>query len=159
MSRELSARLALFARLNPKIYDVIPRGPQWRLDAVALNPQPLPPKERATEAVVMATAQTAMDIANAAVTASALGLDHRSVIGEALVGWCGNEPRVFPWPVKWPWWWPWPEPDPEPWYRVEDIRATAAVVFVEFAERLHPENEVRPTLLDAAQQLGKAAGL
>ena len=37
--------LAIIGKRIPAIYDVIPHGPQWRLAQVALNPQPLPPRE------------------------------------------------------------------------------------------------------------------
>ncbi len=161
MSIELSTRLALFARVDPAIYDHIPRGPLSRFEVVALNPQPLPPKALMAEAALAATAHTAAKIADAAIVAEALGLDAADVVRRAVSDWCGNEPRQLPWPKHWPWWWSWPEPEPEPepWWRAEDMRAVAALVFSQVAERMEPASKVRGILQDGAMTLAEAAGI
>jgi len=70
-----SPLFSIFARIDPKIYDIIPRGPQ-RLEQIALrggeamlNPQPLPPKE----AYLVASVELAHDVARAAAIAEAAG--------------------------------------------------------------------------------------
>ena len=109
--------------------------------------------------MLLATASTAAAVTQSAILASALGLDHRNVVFEAVKGWCGNEPRVIPWPTTWPFPFPWPEPDPEPWYRIEDIRLTAALVLHDVALRMHPDSDVRATLMEGAFELADSAGI
>jgi len=155
MHKELSDRLAFFARLNPAIFDVIQ---QWRGSRLVneLNPQPLPPKE--VRVAHMAAAQTARAVADTVIAASALGIDFRPMLEETIRGWCGNEPRPFP-PKNWPWPWPWPDPDPEPWYDVADIRAVGAVVLQGIAGQFGPGSEIGGALHDASLELAAAAGL
>ena len=98
-----SRLLAIIGRRFPAIYDVIPRGPQGRLAAVALNPQPLPPAELG--------AALAAEFIQAAWFTERFGLDVGRVF-EDLDDWCPTRPkRRFKLP---PWWPPIPDPDPHP---------------------------------------------
>ncbi|MCE4556033.1 hypothetical protein [Pelomonas cellulosilytica] len=100
--------LAIIGRRLPAIYDVIPRGPQGlaglheRVNAAALNPQPLPP-----EALGAALAQ---EFAHTAWTADRLGLAWKNV-AQDLDDWCPTRPHKIKFPIHWP---PIPEPDPQP---------------------------------------------
>lgn len=97
MTRKL---LEIIGRRLPAIYDVIPRGPQHLLDAVALNPQPLPPREHG--------AAVAVELLRAGWNAERLGHDPGLMFLD-LDDWCPTRPK----PPKVPWWWP-PVPDPDP---------------------------------------------
>jgi hypothetical protein len=98
-----SRLLAIIGRRIPAIYDVIPRGPQGRLAAVALNPQPLPPHELG--------AALAAEYIQVNWLAERFGLDLGRV-AQDLDDWCPTRPkRRFKLP---PWWPPIPEPDPQP---------------------------------------------
>ena len=95
-----SRLLAIIGRRIPAIYDVIPRGPQARLAAVALNPQPLPPHEIG--------AAVAAEFIHAVWLADRSGQDGGRVFDE-LDDWCPTKPKRLKLP---PWWPPGPEPDP-----------------------------------------------
>lgn len=99
MTRKL---LEIIGRRLPAVYDVIPRGPLHLLDAVALNPQPLPPREHG--------AAVAAEFLRAAWTANRHGLDP-GVVFEELDDWCPTRPKKIKLP---PWWPPVPDPDPHP---------------------------------------------
>jgi hypothetical protein len=100
--------LALIGRRHPAIFDIIPHGPLvgpvWgdRGSAVALNPQPLPPRELG--------AAMAVEFIRTAWFADRFGLDQGIVFNE-LEDWCPTVPRR---PKLPPWWPPVPEPDPPP---------------------------------------------
>jgi hypothetical protein len=95
--------LAIIGRRLPAIYDVIPRGPQFRFAEVALNPQPLPPFWANELGVAIAA-----EFAHTAWMADRFGLDLGVVLNE-LDDWCPTVPKK----VKFPRWWP-PIPEPEP---------------------------------------------
>ncbi len=100
--------LALIGRRYPAVYDVIPHGPllgqvwgNWGSE-VALNPQPLPPRELG--------AAMAVEFMRTVWYADRFGLDQGIVFNE-LEDWCPTVPRR---PKLPPWWPPVPEPDPPP---------------------------------------------
>src|SRR4051794_41888083 len=100
----LDRLLAVLSRINPAVWDaIIPHGPVQahavtarRLSpgaAVALNPQPLPPKE----ALLLESAAVARDIAFAAVSAEAAGNDAAGrPPARAGDHWGGTHPRPRP---------------------------------------------------------------
>ncbi len=81
-------KLAFLAHLNPRIWEVVGGGPAFRrvADAVALNPQPLPPAELGYHQVV------AMGVA-----AIAAGDGGARTFMQDLDDWCGTG-----WPRRWP---------------------------------------------------------
>lgn len=100
--------LALIGRRYPAVYDVIPHGPllgpvwgSWGSE-VALNPQPLPPRELG--------AAMAVEFMRTAWFADRFGFNQGTVLNE-LEDWCPTVPRR---PKLPPWWPPVPEPDPPP---------------------------------------------
>ena len=102
--------LAVLGRINPAVWDAIfPHGPVGPAGRVALNPQPLPPKE----AMLRASAEVAHDIASAAGSAEADGGEPGRLVSQVIDDWCGTRPRPFPWPHPFPFPWP-PEPEPHP---------------------------------------------
>ena len=139
----LIVTLARLGRLNPAIWDfIVPRGPVAAGQArafskgseVELNPQPIPPGRQ----LLLAAAMTARDLANAAVTAEALGIDPASVLDEAIDDWCGTKPRPgfpIPWPRPWPFPWP-PDPDPGTDWDVAGMRVVGALTLAAEASRL-----------------------
>jgi len=115
--------LAIIGRRIPAIYDVIPRGPQDRLAAVALNPQPLPPHELG--------AAIAAEFAHNAWLADRFGLD-MGLAFKDLDDWCptGRQKLKLP-----PWWPPIPEPEPHPEWLIDfhlGFAARLAAVSAEF---------------------------
>jgi hypothetical protein len=94
--------LEIIGRRLPAIYDVIPHGPLARLDRVALNPQPLPPRELG--------AALASEFIRAAWLAERLGGDAGRAFDD-LDDWCPTVPKRIKLP---PWWPPLPDPDPDP---------------------------------------------
>jgi hypothetical protein len=149
--------LMVIGRINPRAWDaLIPHGPAIRqasrFERVALNPQPLPPRE----AFLVAAAQLANEVVRAAV---ALGgrEGNAGLVSELVDDWCGT-----PWPRRWPWPWPGPRPDddgrgpqPDPW-DIATARAIGAIVFASTASRLGP-GELRDVFERSAEQLAEAA--
>jgi hypothetical protein len=159
MNRSLLELLALMGRINPAIWDVIhPQGPEQTftsssvIDEVALNPQPLPPRE------LVAAAEVTRQIAYAAAAAEAAGDGEAavSIVARAVDDFCGTPPGRFPWPRPWPG----PgsgggDPDPHPWL-VAEMRLVAAVQMATIASRM-AEGEAREALSVGADQLAQAA--
>lgn len=99
----------LIGRRIPQIYDVFPpQGLHSRLDAVALNPQPLPPLELG--------AALAREFTRSAWAIERAGGRPETMM-EVLDDWCGTGPRRIK--IKLPPWWP----DPRPGFEIdgEDI--------------------------------------
>lgn len=113
-------RLEFFAYFNPAAWDAVhpqgpigireamsrsayagPQGRGRRGEAVALNPQPLPPMAVGYEQL--------QRMAWGMIGANDEGAAARFI--DDVTDWCGT-----PWPRKWPWPWPgpWPGPDPDP---------------------------------------------
>lgn len=99
ISRQL---LAIIGRRIPAIYDVIPRGPLSRFSEVALNPQPLPPRELG--------AAIAAEFIHTGWLSERFGFDLDQAFND-LDDWCPTVPKGLKLP---PWWPPIPEPDPQP---------------------------------------------
>lgn len=121
-------RLNFLISLNPKIADVIPRGPQhaWsRADLVSLNPQPLPP---GPPEMAIGYRQTQL-LAQAAAGRGEEG--GRWLLSE-IDDWCGTGwPKWWPKPPR-PWPWPWPDSDPGSWDE-ESMFLGAAVASAQLA--------------------------
>ncbi len=104
-------RLNFLIGLDPRIADLIPRGPQYVMDRggrVALNPQPLPP---GPPEMAIGYHQV-HDMVRAAAARGEEG--PRWFLAE-IEDWCGTGwPRWWPKPRR-PWPWPWPDPDPRSW--------------------------------------------
>ena len=162
MNINLLELLARMGRINPAIFDVIPRGPQrvWSFaevsgsEKVELNPQPIPPGHE----LQFATARAAHEIGIAAIAAEAAGSDEGAarIISDAVDDWCGTGTgRIpIPWPRHWPVP-PSPDPDPHPW-DVASIRAIAGLTLASLASRM-TEGEAREALAHGAEQLLDAA--
>jgi hypothetical protein len=144
--------LTIVAAIPPEAWDaIIPHGPviRSRVDFVALNPQPLPPKDNfAVSAAMMAT-----DLGRIAVEADVRG-EPTAFVKEFVDDWCGT-----PWPRKWPWPWPGPRPEegprPEPW-DVQVGRVVGAAVLASAGSRLG-QTELAKAFLDGAESLAQAA--
>jgi hypothetical protein len=144
--------LTIVAAIPPEAWDaIIPHGPviRSRVDFVALNPQPLPPKDNfAVSAAMMAT-----DLVRIAVEADVRG-EPTAFVKEFVDDWCGT-----PWPRKWPWPWPGPRPEegprPEPW-DVQVGRVVGAAVLASAGSRLG-QTELAKAFLDGAESLAQTA--
>ena len=147
--------LTIIGRISPEAWDaIIPHGPIRRawfgtgLDAVALNPQPLPPRD-----FVVSAAAMARDIGRFAIEQNATGHASAAWVSDLIDDWCGT-----PWPRRWPSPWPGPrfgEPDPSPW-DIASARMAGAIVFANLAARLG-EGELAKALLKGADRLADAA--
>jgi hypothetical protein len=153
--------LARMARINPAIFDVIPRGPQGNFralfpgEAVELNPQPLPPKE----ALQFAAARVANEIALAAVAAEAAGNEEAAeqIVMQAVDDWCGTPSghRPIPWPGPWPFPSDVYEPDPHPWL-VDTVRLVGALTLASVGAQV-AEGTAREALGHGAERLMESA--
>lgn len=141
MTRPLSL-LRILARFDPRLWEVVhPHLPVLRAwtptgvgvaDEVALNPQPLPPKEL----LRLETVHAARAVAEATIAARLAGRDSHEVLQEVGDDWCPTRPRTIPWPRYWPH--PWPPSDPYPIADEIDrlaqaVQAQAASVFRSYA--------------------------
>jgi len=148
MSKEL---INFIGRTIPGIFDVIPHGPLavgqiGRGGLVALNPQPLPPKQR----YLAASIELAQTVAQAAILAEVSGGDGGGVITRIVDEWCGTPwPRPFPWPGPIG---PDPDPEPHPDWDIAGGRLAGAVTLAAIASQMQ-ESDVRGQLQRAADQL------
>jgi len=145
--------LAMIGRLKKEVFDVFPpHGHRVldRFDAVALNPQPLPPGEP----FVTAAIEMSRRLAELAVEADVRGEDSVGWLARMIEEWCGT-----PWPPGWPWPGPGPRPDegplPDPWV-VDEARIAGAVVFASVASRLG-DGQLRVAFADGAERLADVA--
>jgi hypothetical protein len=145
--------LSIIATIHPEIWDaIIPHGSR-AIDRVALNPQPLPPRQ----ALLAGAAEMAHEVVRLAVASEAQGASSSVFVSEIIDDWCGT-----PWPRKWPWPWPGPRPgtepegpQPEPW-DVQTARVIGAVIFASAASRLS-SGDLRTAFADGADRLAEAA--
>jgi len=145
--------LALLGRSRPEIFDAFPPqgiGALDRVEAVALNPQPLPPRDPlVTGAVLMARR-----LSQLAVEDDVRGQPPAEWLSEVVDEWCGT-----PWPRKWPWPGPGPGPQeggvPEP-GSVNEARVAGAAVLASIAARLG-DGDLREALAHGAERLAEAA--
>ncbi len=160
MNIKLLDMLARMGRINPAVFDVIPRGPQGGFraltpgEAVELNPQPLPPRIE----VQFAAAQVAHEIAQAAVATAAAGNEEGAerIVMEAVDDWCGTPSghRPIPWPGPWPF----PvdlEPDPHPWL-VDTVRLVGALTLASVGAQV-AEGPAREALGHGSERLLEVA--
>ena len=150
--------LSIIGTIHPEIWDaIIPHGPRVRvvsaLEKVALNPQPLPPRET----LLVGAAEMAHEVVRLAVASEAQGASSSAFVSEIIDDWCGTS-----WPRKWPWPWPGPRsgtdtegPHPEPW-DVKTARVIGAVIFASVASRLS-SGDLRTAFADGADRLAEAA--
>lgn len=153
--------LSIIASIRPEIWDAIyPHGPvigyaqpvagiaATRFDRVALNPQPLPPREE----FLVGAAYLAKEIARIAIETEARGESSYSFVSEVVDDWCGTSwPGKFPFPVH-----PHvPDPDPAPWDVIAG-RVVAAIVFTSIADRI-TDDKFSAIFADAADRLIAAA--
>ena len=147
--------LSIVARMPPAAWDaIIPHGPRLggasRGDLVALNPQPLPPRDPFLEGA----AELAHEAVRTAVGMSMRGESPAGFLHELVADWCDT-----PWPRKWPWPWPGPRPEegprPEPW-QVNAGRVVGAVIFASAGTRI-ADGELQGTLIEMAQRLAETA--
>ena len=149
----VTSLLSIIGGIRPEAWDaIIPHGPVLRspLERVALNPQPLPPKE----AFLVSAADLANEITRIAVELDVRGESPVGFVNELIEDWCGT-----PWPRKWPWPWPGPRPDqgpqPDPW-DVAAARVVGAIVLANVGSRLG-EGELSGALLAGAERLAEVA--
>jgi hypothetical protein len=153
---EVSKLLSIVGRIRPEALDaIIPHSPavgRWTsgFDRVALNPQPLPPRE----GFELGAVDLAHEIVRIAVAEEARGGSAVSLVSEIIDDWCGT-----PWPKKFPWPWPGPRrgegPHPEPW-DVATARVIGAVIFASVADRL-ADDKLAQTFSEGAERLAEAA--
>jgi hypothetical protein len=150
--------LERMGRINPAVFDVIPRGPLRALapgEAVELNPQPLPPRIEAQ----FAAAQVANEIALAAIAAAAAGNEQaaETIVMEAVDDWCGTPTghRPIPWPGPWPFPFELYEPDPHPWL-VDTVRLVAALTLASVGAQI-AEGPAREAIGQGAERLLETA--
>jgi hypothetical protein len=148
--------LSIIARIHPAIWDaIIPHGHRAgavgasRVDRVALNPQPLPPRET----FLLGAAEMAHDIVKTALEIEAHGESSFGFVSDVIDDWCGT-----PWPRKWPVPWPGPGPQPDPWdaMDVQAARVIGAIIFSSVAMRL-PDEKFSAVFADGAERLTEAA--
>lgn len=151
----ITTLLSMVGRIDPRAYDaIIPHGPAQRfrhqIDAVALNPQPLPP----AEVLQLGAARMAHDVMRLAVEQEATGTFDGQWLLELVDDWCGT-----PWPRKWPWPGAGPRPgegpQPDPW-DVQQARLVGAIVFSSVADRLG-DTELSGVLHKSVQRLAETA--
>jgi hypothetical protein len=153
--------LTRMGRINPRIFDVIPRGPQDAFrklspgEAVELNPQPIPPGIQ----MQFAAARVAHEIALAAIAAEAAGNEEAAerIVARAVDDFCGTRSghRPIPWPDPWPFPSDLHAPDPQPWM-VDTVRLVAALTLASVGSQV-AEGAAREALGQGAERLMEAA--
>jgi hypothetical protein len=155
--------LAAMGRINPAAWDaIIPHGPVQRIasasslaDEVALNPQPLPPREE----LQFAAARVANEIASAAISAEAAGMGEEAhrIVDAAIDDWCGTGTghHHFPWPHPWPVPWHLQDPDPHQ-SAIATARLVGALTLASTASRMDG-GHAKDALAHGAEQLAEAA--
>ncbi len=155
--------LRMLANLHPELWEIIhPHEPALAAaigrrrpgDEVALNPQPLPPKEIA--AAVMSTVAA---VVNASIVAQYLDRDPAGVLADVGDDWCPTRPQPkIPWPRRFPTPWP-PGPDPDP-REIEiltaAVQAQAALAFQACADTVADER-LAAGFADLSERLATAS--
>jgi hypothetical protein len=117
----LTSLLGLIARRVPAIFDVIGGGLNIG-DKVALNPQPLPPRERFIIRLGEAVADRAEQLAEVALALGDRGSEQGIIIVSGYVNrlvddWCGTGYRPK-----------WPFPGPPPWWFTGEVSGRDSIV-------------------------------
>ncbi len=147
MDLDLVRLMSLIGRISPSAWDaIIPHGPAVATAKGEPNPQPSA-EDRAQRAAV----ETANQIAQAAISAEAMGGKGAALVRGLIDDWCGT-----PWPRLWPWPSP-PQPGPEPPlpYDVGSCRVAGALAFASLAARMQ-EGELRDAFADGSTRLFEA---
>jgi hypothetical protein len=141
--------LSKFVNIPPEAWDwIVPHGPvsahvvNRRLDAVALNPQPLPPHESVVGAQLLENV-----LVSAIIVVGGRGAGEGAAVLRAEIDdWCGT---------GWPRTWPRPRP-PKGW---DDgmVFAGAALAAASLAEQYDHAPELQEALGAAAEQLAEVA--
>ncbi len=153
--------LEILTRLSPEAWDaVVPKhrargvtardavaGVTDTVDAVSLNPQPLPPKEQ----FVVASANLAHDIGRIAVEKDLTGGGGAALVSEIVDDWCGTG-----WPRRWPFPFPFPGPDPRDGLDLAAGQLAGAVVLAGLGRRM-PDADLGAAFTEGADRLAEAA--
>ncbi|HYN66636.1 MAG TPA: hypothetical protein VES93_07080 [Ornithinibacter sp.] len=142
--------LAKFVSIPPEAWDaIIPHGPVTarvvprRVDAVALNPQPLPPHESVVGAQLLENV-----LVSAIIIVGGKGAgEGAGVLRAEIDDWCGTG-----WPGKWP------RPKQRRDWDQSLVFAGAALAAASLAEQYDHAPEMQEALGAAAEQLAEAAG-
>jgi hypothetical protein len=138
----------VLGRINPAVWDaIIPHGPVGPAARVALNPQPLPPKEAMLRASATWRTTSRPPPSSPRRPAASPAASSSEVIDD----WCGNTPRPFPWPYPFPFPWP-PEPEPHPDWDIGASRVVGALTLAQVASRME-DGPARDALAKGAEQL------
>lgn len=154
----MASILTILGTFPPEAFDaIIPHGhrrPGGRvsvtdhIDHVALNPQPLPPRER----FLVASAELAHEIGRLAVETDLVRGGGSDLVRELVDDWCGTG-----WPRRWPF--PWPGPVPGTRTHELDVAGghlAGAVVLASLGDRM-PGTDLGAAFLEAAQKLAEVA--
>ncbi len=141
--------LAKLVSIPPEAWDaIIPHGPvnarvvTRRFDAVALNPQPLPPHESVVGAQLLENV-----LVSAIIIVGGKGAgEGAGALRAEIDDWCGTG-----WPRKWP------QPKPRRGWDESLVFAGAAVAAASLAEQYDHAPEMQEALGAAAEQLAEAA--
>jgi len=142
--------LAKFVSIPPEAWDaIIPHGPavrsvvNSRLDAVALNPQPLPPHESVVGAQLLENV-----LISAIIIVGGKGAgEGAAVLRSEIDDWCGTG-----WPHKWP------KPKQRKGWDEGMVFAGAALAAANLAGQYDHAPDLQEALGAAAEQLAEAAG-
>jgi len=157
MNIDLIRLLVSLGKINPAIWDaIIPHGPVLSVisksspaSEVALNPQPIPPREK----LELASAWVAKEIARAAIAAEAAGSDGAStIVARAIDDWCGTPHGRLPIPWPGPWPYPWTLDDVDADLDIDSSRVVGALTLASVASRM-ADGEARAALAKGAEQL------
>lgn len=157
----MPSTLTILSSLPPEAFDALfPHGPRRArpgggrlvllddLDLVALNPQPLPPRER----FLVASAELAHALGRLVVEKDLMVGGGADTLRELVDDWCGTG-----WPRRWPFPWPGPGPGPRP--DEADLaggRLAGALVMASLAGRM-PDSELGTAFGEAAARLEEVA--
>ena len=140
----------VIAEKHPEIWDVIGGDP---LSAVALNPQPLPPRSGFLAAVILEFSERMTDVCELADLIPRPGGERGSIIVAGHVARfvdeiCGNALRIK-WPLPWP---------PPPWFSTSLSGADLIVMGTQFQQSavIAMDRDLGRTFADAAHALLEA---
>ena len=135
--------LSKVVKIPPQAWDfIIPKGPvrgsfTTRVDAVALNPQPLPPAEAEVGSQLLQNV-----LYGAIIVVGGRGEGAGKQFLDEIDDWCGTG-----WPRKWPW----PRP-PKGWDEGQ-VFAGAGIVAAALADQYDHDPEMQEALGAAAERL------
>lgn len=134
-----AGKIGLIASINPKAWDVIPRGGQ--IEGF---------EGKAGQPVAFALGvQMLQRVATSAMAGG--GRKFAQAFSDDIDDWCGTG-----WPRRWPF--PEPDPSPQPWWQSNDVLIGAALAAAEISVH-YAEGPMRDMYSEAAEKLAGAAGL